>query len=95
MTFVFTLVSAAMLIFSLFMRVELIEINDKNVELSRELASLNEENRLLRIEYEFAQNLDVLERNARNRLWMHSSIQRREQAIDTEPKDKAVVIDNG
>ena len=93
MTFVFTLVSAAMLIFSLFMRVELIEINDKNVELSRELA--NEENRRLRIEYEFAQNLDVLERNARNRLWMQSSLQRREQAIDTEPEDKAVVIDNG
>ena len=95
LTFVFTLVSAAMLIFSLFMRVELIEINDKNVELSRELASLNEENRRLRIEYEFAQNLDVLERNARNRLWMQSSLQRREQAIDTEPEDKAVVIDNG
>ena len=95
MTFVFTLVSAAMLIFSLFMRVELIEINDKNVELSRELASLNEESRRLRIEYEFAQNLDVLERNARNRLWMQSSLQRREQAIDTEPEDKAVVIDNG
>lgn len=95
MTFVFTLVSAAMLIFSLFMRVELIEINDKNVELSRELASLNEENRRLRIEYEFAQNLDVLERNARNRLWMQSSLQRREQAIDPEPEDKAVVIDNG
>ena len=95
MTFVFTLVSAAMLIFSLFMRVELIEINDKNVELSRELASPNEESGRLRIEYEFAQNLDVLERNARNRLWMQSSLQRREQAIDTEPEDKAVVIDNG
>ena len=95
LTFVFKLVSAAMLIFSLFMRVELIEINDKNVELSRELASLNEENRRLRIEYEFAQNLDVLDRNARNRLWMQSPLQRREQAIDTEPEDKAVVIDNG
>lgn len=95
LTLVFALVSAAMLIFSLFMRVELTEVNDRNVELSRELASLNEENRRLRIEYEFAQDLDELEKNARNRLWMNSSLQRREQTIDTEPEDKAVVIDNG
>ena len=84
-----------MLIFSIFVRVELTEVNDKNLELSSELTSLNEENRRLRIEYEFAQNLDELEENAKNRLGMQSSLQRREQMIDTEPEDKAVVIDNG
>ncbi len=95
LTLVFALVIAAMLIFSIFVRVELTEVNDKNLELSSELTSLNEENRRLRIEYEFAQNLDELEENAKNRLGMQSSLQRREQMIDTEPEDKAVVIDNG
>ncbi len=92
---VFAFAGAAMLIFSLFIRVELTEVNDRNVDLSGELASLNEENRRLRIEYEFAQNLDELEENAKNRLGMQSSLQRREQKIDTEPEDKAVVIDKG
>ncbi len=92
---VFAFAAAAMLIFSLFIRVELTEVNDRNVDLSGELASLNEENRRLRIEYEFAQNLDELEENAKNRLGMQSSLQRREQIIDTEPEDKAVVIDKG
>lgn len=92
---IFTLMSAAMLIFSLFLRVELTKINDENVELSRELASLNEDNRRLRIEYEFAQDLDELEKEAKERLGMQSSLQRREQTIDTEPEDKAVVIGEG
>ena len=84
-----------MLIFSLFTRAELTAVRDENLELSHKLDSLLEENRRLRIEYEFAQNLDELEKDAKERLGMQSSLQRREQTIDTEPEDKAVVIDNG
>lgn len=39
--------AAVMLVLSLFVRVELTEINDKNVELSRQAQSLHEENRRL------------------------------------------------
>ena len=92
---ILALMSAAMLIFSLFTRVELTEINDENLELSHKLDSIREENRRLRIEYEFAQDLDELEKEAKERLGMHSSLERRAQMIDTEPEDKAVVIDNG
>lgn len=92
---ILALMSAAMLIFSLFTRAELTAVSDENLELSHKLDSLLEENRRLRIEYEFAQNLDELEKDAKERLGMQSSLQRREQTIDTEPEDKAVVIDNG
>lgn len=92
---ILALMSAAMLIFSLFTRAELTAVSDENLELSNKLDSLLEENRRLRIEYEFAQNLDELEKDAKERLGMQSSLQRREQTIDTEPEDKAVVIDNG
>lgn len=92
---ILALMSAAMLIFSLFTRAELTAVSDENLELSHKLASLLEENRRLRIEYEFAQDLDELEKDAKQRLGMQSSLERREQTIDTEPEDKAVVIDNG
>lgn len=92
---ILALMSAAMLIFSLFTRAELTAVSDEKLELSHKLDSLLEENRRLRIEYEFAQDLDELEKDAKQRLGMQSSLERRAQTIDTEPKDKAVVIDNG
>lgn len=92
---ILALMSAAMLIFSLFTRAELTAVSDENLELGHKLDSLLEENRRLRIEYEFAQNLDELEKEAKERLGMQSSLERRAQTIDTEPEDKAVVIDNG
>ena len=89
------LMSAALLVLSLFLRAELTEINDKNVELKSELGSLREENRRLRIEYEFSQDLDALEMDAKSRLGMQSALQRQEEMIYTAPEDKAVIIDNG
>lgn len=89
------LMSAALLVLSLFLRAELTEINDKNVELKSELGSLREENRRLRIEYEFSQDLDALERDAKSRLGMQNALQRQEEMIYTAPEDKAVIIDNG
>ena len=89
------LMSAALLVLSLFLRAELTEINDKNVELKSELGSLREENRRLRIEYEFSQDLDALERDAKSRLGMQNVLQRQEEMIYTAPEDKAVIIDNG
>ena len=80
--------AAVMLVLSLFVRVELTEINDKNVELSRQAQSLHEENRRLRIEYEFSQD-------AKSRLGMQSELQRRTETIDTSPEDRAYIADNG
>lgn len=87
--------AAVMLVLSLFVRVELTEINDKNVELSRQAQSLHEENRCLRIEYEFSQDLDALEKDAKSRLGMQSELQRRTETIDTSPEDRAYIADNG
>ena len=87
--------AAVMLVLSLFVRVELTEINDKNVELSRQAQSLHEENRRLRIEYEFSQDLDALEKDAKSRLGMQSELQRRTETIDTSPEDRAYIADNG
>ena len=84
--------AAVMLVLSLFVRVELTEINDKNVELSRQAQSLHEENRRLCIEYEFSQDLDALDKS---RLGMQSTLQRRTETIDTSPEDRAYIADNG
>ena len=89
------LVSAVMLLLSLFARVRLTELNDENVAYRREAEELLEENRRLRIEYEFAQELDELEKEAKSRLGMQSSLQRRPEEIDTPAEDKAMIIDNG
>ena len=92
---VLALVSAVMLMLSLFARVRLTELNDENVAYRREAEELQEENRRLRIEYEFAQDLDELEKEAKSRLGMQSSLQRRPEKIDTPTEDKAMIIDNG
>lgn len=89
------LVSAVMLLLSLFARVRLTELNDENVAYRQEAEELQEENRRLRIEYEFAQELDELEKEAKSRLGMQSSLQRRSEEIDTPTEDKAMIIDNG
>ncbi len=88
-------VSAVMLMLSLFARVRLTELNDENVAYRQEAEELLEENRRLRIEYEFAQDLDELEKEAKSRLGMQSSLQRRPEKIDTPTEDKAMIIDNG
>ncbi len=89
------LVSAVMLMLSLFVRVQLTEINDKNVAYRKEAEELLEENRRLRIEYEFAQDLDKLESDAKSRLGMQSPLQRRPEKIDTPTEDKVIITDNG
>ena len=92
---VLALVSAVMLMLSLFARVRLTELNDENVAYRQEAEKLLEENRRLRIEYEFAQDLDELENEAKSRLGMQSSLQHRPEKIDTPTEDKAMIIDNG
>ena len=84
-----------MLISSLFMRARLTEINDKNIALRQEAETLLEENRRLRIEYEFAQDLDDIEENARSRLGMHSPLRRIPEEIDVAAEDKAIITDKG
>ena len=87
--------AAVMLVLSLFVRVELTEINDKNVELSRQAQSLHEENRRLRIEYEFSQDLDDTRKGCEIETWHAERAQRRTETIDTSPEDRAYTADNG
>ncbi len=89
------LVSASLLLMSLLVRIRMTEINDKNVALRQEAETLKEENRRLRIEYEFAQDLDELERDAKSRLGMQSPLMRQAEEIDTPTEDKAIIINNG
>ena len=89
------LVCAALLVLSLFVRVELTQTCDENVKLARELEKLSEDNRRLRIEYEFAQDLGEIEKDAKSRLGMNSVLERRAVRIDTDTEDRAVIINDG
>ena len=92
---ILSLMCAALLVLSLFVRVELTQTCDENVKLARELEKLKEENRRKRIEYEFAQDLGETEKDAKSRLGMNSVLERRAVRIDTDTEDRAVIINDG
>lgn len=84
--------TAAMLIFSLLERVELIKQNDVNVELCEQLEEIRKENRHLAIEYECAIDMDGLEQYAKNELGMYSGALTQPEKIDVETQDKAQIL---
>lgn len=89
------LMCAGLLLLSLFVRAWLTETGDENVKLAQELEKLSEENRRLRIEYEFAQDLGEIEKDAKSRLGMNSILERRAGRIDADTQDKAIIINDG
>ncbi len=90
--FILAGVSAALLIFSLLERVELIRQNDVNLELRTELQELREENRHLAVQYESAVNMPELEKYAKNELGMLSIAQIVPEKIEVETQDKALSL---
>lgn len=92
---VLSIATAAVMLTSLFARVELIRLNGENVTLRQELSELNEINKRLCIRYEYAQDLQKLEERAKNELGMQSIAQIHKETIDPEVVDKAQIIGNG
>lgn len=92
---VLSITTAAVMLISLLARVELIRLNGENVALRQELSELNEINRRLCIQYEYAQDLQKLEERAKNELGMQSIAQIHKEKIDPEVVDKAKIINNG
>lgn len=92
---VLSITTAAVMIISLLARVELIRLNGENVALRQELSELNEINKRLCIQYEYAQDIKKLEERAKNELGMQSIAQIHKEKIDPEVVDKAQIINNG
>lgn len=92
---VLSMITAAVMLISLLARVELIRLNGENVALRQELSELNEINKRLCIQYEYAQDLQKLEERAKNELGMQSIAQIHKETIDPEVVDKAQIINNG
>lgn len=99
LTALLAIAAACLLIKTLFVRIELTEQNDINVELEAQLNELEEEKRRLQIEYESQIDLAELEERAENELGMQKPNGSQTIEIDTDTQDKALIFaetkDNG
>ncbi|MBP3484598.1 MAG: cell division protein FtsL [Oscillospiraceae bacterium] len=99
LTALLAIAAACLLIKTLFVRIELTEQNDINVELEAQLNELEEEKRRLQIEYESQIDLAELEDRAENELGMQKPNGSQTIEIDTDTQDKALIFaetkDNG
>lgn len=99
LTALLAIAAACLLIRTLFVRIELTEQNDINVELEAQLNELEEEKRRLQIEYESQIDLAELEEKAENELGMQKPNGSQTIEIDTDTQDKALIfaetMDNG
>lgn len=86
---------ACLMIKTLFVRIELTKQNDINVELEAQLSMLEEEKRRLMIEYESHIDLAELEKEAENELGMQKPDGSQIRKIDTDTKDKVLIIAKG
>lgn len=93
LTALLAIAAACLLIKTLFVRIELTEQNDINVELEAQLNELEEENRRLQIEYESQIDLAELEDRAENELGMQKPNGSQTIEIDTDTQDKALIFD--
>ena len=99
LTALLAVAAACLLIKTLFVRIELTQQNDINVELEAQLNELEEEKRRLQIEYESQIDLAELEDRAENELGMQKPNGSQTIEIDTDTQDKALIFaetkDNG
>lgn len=99
LTALLAIAAACLLIKTLFVRIELTQQNDINVELEAQLNELEEEKRRLQIEYESQIDLAELEDRAENELGMQKPNGSQTIEIDTDTQDKALIFaetkDNG
>lgn len=93
LTALLAIAAACLLIKTLFVRIELTEQNDINVELEAQLNELEEEKRRLQIEYESQIDLAELEDRAENELGMQKPNGSQTIEIDTDTQDKALIFD--
>ena len=92
LTALLAIAAACLLIKTLFVRIELTEQNDINVELEAQLNELEEEKRRLQIEYESQIDLAELEERAENELGMQKPNGSQTIEIDTDTQDKALIF---
>ena len=92
LTALLAIAAACLLIKTLFVRIELTEQNDINVELEAQLNELEEEKRRLQIEYESQIDLAELEDRAENELGMQKPSGSQTVEIDTDTQDKALIF---
>ena len=92
LTALLAIAAACLLIKTLFVRIELTEQNDINVELEAQLNELEEEKRRLQIEYESQIDLAELEDRAENELGMQKPNGSQTIEIDTDTQDKALIF---
>ena len=99
LTALLAIAAACLLIKTLFVRIELTEQNDINVELEAQLNELEEEKRRLQIKYESQIDLAELEDRAEDELGMQKPNGSQTIEIDTDTQDKALIFaetkDNG
>lgn len=93
LTALLAIAAACLLIKTLFVRIELTQQNDINVELEAQLNELEEEKRRLQIEYESQIDLAELEDRAENELGMQKPNGSQTIEIDTDTQDKALIFD--
>lgn len=93
LTALLAIAAACLLIKTLFVRIELTEQNDINVELEAQLNELEEEKRRLQIKYESQIDLAELEDRAENELGMQKPNGSQTIEIDTDTQDKALIFD--
>lgn len=87
------LMTAALIILGLLVRVKLTEQNNENVALKKELDALEDENTRLRIRYESLFDVSEIEEYAEDVLGMKRADSGYYEMIDTPVHDKAVIID--
>lgn len=94
LTLLTVIIVCGMLIKSLILRIELTAACDANVKAEQQLAEMNEEQRRLQIEYEKSIDLEEIDEYARNALGMQKPSPGQTVKIDTETRDRAVVLED-
>jgi len=94
LTAIAVILTAALIVSGLFIRVRLIEINSEAVELKAERDELHEDNRRLIIEFETVFGIGRVEEYATEVLHMRRQSQVYADEIHVGVHDKAVIIDN-
>ncbi len=94
LTLLSVIIVCVLLIKSLILRVELTAVCDANVKAELQLDELIEEQRKLQIEYEKSIDLEEIDEYARSELGMQKPGPGQKVEINTETRDKAVIIDD-
>lgn len=93
-TLLTVIIVSLLLIKTLILRIELTTVCDANVKAEQQLEGLIEEQRKLQIEYEKSIDLEAIDEYAKNELGMQKPGPGQKVKIDTETRDKVIIIDD-